>query len=157
MKEYFDEDGHLTDFALNTLIYDEPDELHRLEIAEHLSYCDECIEKYTKMLDTSIISAPNINMAETIMKKIRMRARRIFMNKYATMSVAACIALTLWSSGMFSVDFSESSNSGFDRMYYKTYEITEKTYTITEEISKGLYKIFEGNFNLKGVLNNGKK
>ena len=42
--ERFHTDGHLTDEALAALIRDgRPDELSRLEIAEHLSFCDVCL------------------------------------------------------------------------------------------------------------------
>ena len=41
--EYFRPDGHLTDEALAALVRSEPlDELVRLELAEHLAYCDDC-------------------------------------------------------------------------------------------------------------------
>ena len=39
--ELFRADGHLTEEALRALAENKPlDELHRLEAAEHLSFCD---------------------------------------------------------------------------------------------------------------------
>ena len=40
MLDLFDQNGHLTDEALQALIREEDlDELQRLEISEHLSFC----------------------------------------------------------------------------------------------------------------------
>lgn len=50
MMEAFDRDGCLTDDALLALIRQEPDEMTRLEIAEHLSFCDRCTERYSELL-----------------------------------------------------------------------------------------------------------
>ena len=42
--DIFRHDGHLTDGALAALAAGEPlDEAARLEIAEHLAYCDLCL------------------------------------------------------------------------------------------------------------------
>ena len=44
--EQFDCGGHLTDEVLLCLIREAPmDELARLEIAEHLAYCDICLQR----------------------------------------------------------------------------------------------------------------
>ena len=44
--ELFREDGCLTDEGLDALIHIQLDELGRLEAAEHLSYCDRCLDRY---------------------------------------------------------------------------------------------------------------
>lgn len=44
--ERFRADGHLTDEALLALIrQEEQSELERLEIAEHLAFCDACLQR----------------------------------------------------------------------------------------------------------------
>ena len=48
--DVFREDGHLTDEALTALTQASPEGLARLEIAEHLAFCDLCLERYTAML-----------------------------------------------------------------------------------------------------------
>ena len=56
MNELFNQDGCLTDYALSALIHDKPlDELERLELSEHLSFCDACIERYTAMLCFAVL------------------------------------------------------------------------------------------------------
>ena len=47
----FDKHGHLTEEALRVLTDGGPlTELERLELAEHLSYCDGCLERYAALL-----------------------------------------------------------------------------------------------------------
>ena len=45
--ELFDKNGCLTDEGLQALQAGGLDELGRLETAEHLSYCDKCMDRYT--------------------------------------------------------------------------------------------------------------
>ena len=57
--EIFDRHGHLTDQALEALTGGAPlDELHRLEIAEHLAFCDRCLQRYTERLTDETLLAP---------------------------------------------------------------------------------------------------
>ena len=59
MKPYFDQDGHLTGRAFDDLLHGEPDELARLEIAEHLAFCDHCTERYTaRLCEDELLPAP---------------------------------------------------------------------------------------------------
>ena len=47
----FRPDGHLTDEALAALVRgDALTEMDRLELAEHLAYCDQCLQRYTELL-----------------------------------------------------------------------------------------------------------
>ena len=49
--ELFSNNGHLKDEALLALIQGrELSELERLEISEHLAYCDRCLQRYTELL-----------------------------------------------------------------------------------------------------------
>lgn len=57
--ERFRADGHLTDEALLALIrQEEQSELERLEIAEHLAFCDACLQRYTELLAESPLLTP---------------------------------------------------------------------------------------------------
>lgn len=48
--ELFDKNGCLTDEGLQALQAGGLDELGRLETAEHLAYCDQCMDRYTALL-----------------------------------------------------------------------------------------------------------
>ena len=60
----FRPDGHLTDAALTALVRgDCLEELDRLELAEHLAYCDQCLQRYTELLS----EGPMVTLALTLL------------------------------------------------------------------------------------------
>ena len=58
MTELFLQNGHLSDEGLQALIDGTLDELQRLEAAEHLSFCDECLTRYTALLTGDVLEEP---------------------------------------------------------------------------------------------------
>src|SRR5699024_11729655 len=56
--ELFREDGCLTDEGLQALVGGSLDEWGRLEAAEHLSYCDRCMDRYTALLTGAVLEQP---------------------------------------------------------------------------------------------------
>lgn len=92
----FDQNGHLRDQAIAALVSgDELDALTRLEIAEHLSYCDFCLQRYTDALTGNLLLTPEVSCRHTIWRKIRERTVRILTSRYATAAAAMALALTL--------------------------------------------------------------
>ena len=49
-ENLFDAEGHLTDEGLYALRDGTLDELGSLEAAEHLTFCDYCLLRYTKLV-----------------------------------------------------------------------------------------------------------
>ena len=100
MKKYFRPDGHLTDEALAALVRSEPlDELVRLELAEHLAYCDDCLQRYTDLLAEDALLSPARSCRESLWVRLRMRTLRLVTSRYATAAAAVALALTvLWGS-----------------------------------------------------------
>ena len=99
--EIFRHDGHLTDGALAALVAREPlDETARLEIAEHLAYCDLCLQRYTDALAGAPLLAPERSCRESLWRRIRARTIQIFTSRYAAAVAGVVLALTLvWGSG----------------------------------------------------------
>ena len=96
-----DETGCLTDGALAGLMEGSLDELQRLEVSEHLSYCDACVERYTALLtDGVLLEAPEL-MKQSVLAALRRKAAKVFVNRYFHMAVAASLTLVLWGSGVF--------------------------------------------------------
>lgn len=97
----FRHDGHLTDAALAALVQGEPlEELERLEISEHLAYCDQCLQRYTELLSEDILLTPPQSCRESLLARIRRRAIRLITSRYATAAAAVVLALTLLWGGM---------------------------------------------------------
>lgn len=55
----FRDDGHLTDEALTALAGESLDDLSCLEIAEHLAFCDLCLQRYTLALEPQPLLTPS--------------------------------------------------------------------------------------------------
>ena len=97
----FTENGHLTDEALRATVNETLDEMARLEVAEHLSFCDGCLERYTALLTDDTLRTPATPITAPVLSRLRRRAVGILFNKYTTYAAAACLAMMLWGAGMF--------------------------------------------------------
>lgn len=97
----FREDGHLTDEALCAAVEQVLDEMSRLEVAEHLSFCDGCLERYTALLTDDTLLTPARPIAPPVLSRLRKRAVAVMFNRYTTYGAAACLALMLWGAGVF--------------------------------------------------------
>lgn len=97
----FRDDGHLTDEALAALARgDELDELLRLEAAEHLAFCDLCLQRYTELLEGVELLTPERSCQKSLWVRVRARTLRLVTSRYATAAAAVALALTmLWGSG----------------------------------------------------------
>ena len=107
--EIFQHDGHLTDRALAALVAGESlDETARLEIAEHLAYCDLCLQRYTDALAGAPLLTPEHSCRESLWRRIRARTIQIFTSRYAAAAAGVVLALTLvWGSGYGSIRLPE--------------------------------------------------
>ncbi len=77
--DVFDNHGHLTEQALLALIQEESlEELERLEIAEHLAFCDQCLQRYTELLTDDTLLTPSPVCREGLGRRVRQRLVRMF-------------------------------------------------------------------------------
>ena len=101
--ELFNEGGHLTHEGLQALIDKQLDEMGRLEVAEHLSFCDECLLQYTTMLTDDVLIEPDRPLKEGIMKRLKRRTGKVMWARYGTVAAAACLAVVMWGVGSFAL------------------------------------------------------
>lgn len=100
--ELFDRtSGCLTDEGLQALADGQLDELSRLEAAEHLAFCDACLDRYTALLAGPMIVQPPQDLQKSVWQRIRSQMFRVLTNRYATAAAAVAIAFCLWGSGLF--------------------------------------------------------
>ena len=97
--ELFDQNGCLTEEGLHAVIGGQLDELGRLEAAEHLSYCDKCMDRYTALLTADVLEEPLRSARGAVMGTIWVRLMQNTWGRAAVAAVAAVLALTLWRSG----------------------------------------------------------
>lgn len=96
----FDTAGCLTPSGLEALRDDRLDELGRLEAAEHLTFCDRCLARYTALLESIQLSAPMRDLIPQVQALMRLRTFRIMTNRYVSVAAIA-LALALWRFGLF--------------------------------------------------------
>ena len=65
--ELFREDGCMTDAGFRAMMDGQLDELGRLEAAEHLSYCDQCMDRYTALLTADALETPPRSVQGAVM------------------------------------------------------------------------------------------
>ena len=99
----FSQDGHLTSEGLEALVREELDETARMEAAEHLDFCDLCVERYADLLTEAVEIAPPPELSLTVMVRLRKRLRMVFFNRFTRVSVAAAMAIVIWM-GSFSTE-----------------------------------------------------
>ena len=100
--ELFDRtSGCLTDEGLQALADGQLDELSLLEAAEHLAFCDACLDRYTALLAGPMIVQPPQDLQKPVWQRIRSQMFRVLTNRYATAAAAVAIAFCLWGSGLF--------------------------------------------------------
>ncbi|MBP3510347.1 hypothetical protein [Oscillibacter sp.] len=99
--EIFRHDGHLTGEAFSALVTGAPlDETARLELAEHLAYCDLCLQRYTGAMTGAPLLVPERSCQESLWRQIRARTVQMFTSRYAAAVAGVVLALTLvWGSG----------------------------------------------------------
>ena len=97
--ELFDKNGCLTDEGLQALQAGGLDELGRLETAEHLAYCDKCMDRYTALLTADALETPPHSAHKAVMAAVWVRLMQNTWGRAAVATVAAVLALTMWRAG----------------------------------------------------------
>lgn len=153
-QKYFDTEGHITDRGFQMLIHEELDETPRYELAEHLDFCDRCVERYTDFLVDDSLMVPREEIAPTVMEKLKHRARMVILSRTARVSIAAYLALVIWLGGASRLQFVQPDKENFGETNQKAFSLQQAF----QGANEGLDQIFS-NFNafLRGDHLNGKK
>lgn len=116
-QNLFDDRGHLTGAGLNAMESGSLDELGSLEAAEHLSFCDACLNRYTNWLEAmpQALLRPARDIAPQVQNLLRMRSIRVFTNKYVSIAAAVILAFALWNFGAFNIS-TGAAQRGVDRL-----------------------------------------
>ena len=97
--ELFDAKGCLSEEGLQALVGGQLDETQRMEAAEHLAYCDRCMDRYTALLTADALEMPPHSAHKAVMAAIWVRLMQSTYGRAAVAGVAAVLALTMWRTG----------------------------------------------------------
>ena len=115
----------------------------RLEVSEHLAYCDLCVERYTALLaEETLLEAPEL-MRQGVLAAVRKRAVKVFVNRYFHMAVAASLTLVLWSTGVFSTIRDIPLAPPRAEPEKDTVSISQRLENFTDEVNDGLYGLMD--------------
>ena len=97
-KKLFDAEGHLTDAGLYALKDGTLDDLGALEAAEHLSFCDYCLLRYTALIEAApeAMKQPMRDLIPQVQSLMRLRSFRIMTNRYVSAAAAVVLGFVLW-------------------------------------------------------------
>ena len=98
--ELFDAKGCLSEEGLQALVGGQLDETQRLEAAEHLAYCDRCMDRYTALLTDDVLEQPPRSARGAVMGTIWERRMQNTWGRAAVAAVAAVLALELVNSAI---------------------------------------------------------
>ena len=142
------------------MLSEQLDQLQSLEVSEHLSFCDECLERYTALLcgeisldsdkavepstEQTIVSPPAADhlmepppqLLPSVMKQLAHRSRVFYLHKFTSLAVAASLALVFWTGGIFSNGrLSGAVNSLVNDLHASSQTILEHTGNITQSVN----------------------
>lgn len=162
-EDLFDEDGHLTDRTILAFIHadDEEcavtfDELQRLEIAEHLSFCDACLLRYTEYLSDACLLSPSELTAPAVMRELEKETRQSYFSKWVSMVMAAGFAIFFWIAGVFTPDFAEMDTQFLTDIVDGATVFCEQTVEISTGLTDSMGDLVE-KLNWRGELSHGKE
>lgn len=138
----FDDDGHLFDSSFSLLLNDGSDELQRLEISEHLSFCDACLGKYLEALSQEPLITPMPSQTQVIQEAGKRRGMSLFYRRF-TVVAATFLAMVLWSAGAFTWQYGLMTGNPSGRIHTRTQIIFEQTSQIGEKISEKYNRAME--------------
>ena len=96
-NKLFDAEGHLTDEGLYAIKDGTLDDLGALEAAEHLSFCDYCLLRYTAMIDAApdCMKQPMRDLIPQVQSLMRLRSFRIMTNRYVSAAAAVVLGFVI--------------------------------------------------------------
>ena len=147
----FDRDGHLTAQAFAALQTETLPAESRREIAAHLACCDRCVAAYSDFLSAGPLLAPPAPVAPPVLQALRRRDRRGRLRQWATMAVAACLAIVFWVSGVFTGGLRPPRSEGEEGP-----SLVRQTAAFADQMSQKTGDLMSW-FNLREVFNNEKE
>lgn len=137
--------GHLSPEILQALIANQLKSQERLEVAEHLSECDICLEQYLQ-LQQQVLQQPAVDITDKVMEKVYHKQQSIRFGKYLKAAAAVVLAIGLWNNGMFFQNGKDSTNQMHSKKTMNSilWNISQGMDTIifrfSEDISGGIKK-----------------
>ena len=147
--EIFDEDGHITSYGFQLFINGEPSELERLEISEHLGFCDKCLSEYLLNMQNISLISPIKSVEKDVLKAINKNYRKMFFSRYVMAAVAASVTMVLWFNGVFDIGYVNYKNDQKEISTPRIDRIISNSNKIFDSFTKTANEILENRLDFK--------
>lgn len=139
MNGVFNQDGHISDNGFFLLSKGEPDELTRYEMAEHLDFCDLCVDRYSLLLTgDDMLLAPSDQLPEPVMAMVRRKAIIALTGRVAKVCTAAGLAIVIWCGGLFNGDLVAKGENFSERVSKRGASVSQIASTVSDSIGSWL-------------------
>ncbi len=132
----FNKNGHITQKGLFLLLTEKADEMQRLELSEHLSFCDRCLEEYLKELEKITLLETENSISKNVIKRVKYKTAWLSQKNFGTVVAAACIAMVLWTSGAFSWQMTLQQTQTMERLEHRLERISWKNQNVLHNVSQ---------------------
>lgn len=137
----FDDDGHLSEESFSLLLNDGGDELQRLEISEHLSFCDACLAAYLEKLESQALIAPVVSRVEQIRQSGARRGMSLFYRRF-TVVAATFLAMILWSAGAFSWQY-QLMEENMAKLTRQSHQVLQMENSLEKRITSKYHELID--------------
>ena len=132
----FDQNGHITTKGLFLLITEKADEMQRLELSEHLSFCDRCLEEYLEELEKVTLLESENNISKSVIKRVKYKTAWLSQKRFGTVVAAAGIAMLLWTSGAFSWEMTLQQTQTVGKLEHRLERMSWKSQNMLHDMSQ---------------------
>lgn len=148
MKKLFNDDGHISENGFLALIEEsELPMLPRLELSEHLDFCDICVDRYTGYLMPETLMDPLEETAPVVLKGLKKRFMNILLNRTCRVATAAGLTLVIWMGVIYGGDIGVTSRSFSENAW----QSGESFQQMAGDWSKGIAD-FIGGFSIRSFV-----
>ena len=139
----FNQNGHITAEGFFLLVTEKANEMQRLELSEHLSFCDGCLEQYLKEMEKITLLETEQSIAKRVVKSIKYKTAFLAQKRFGTAVVAACIAMVLWSTGAFSWTAMQRQSDTIESLEQEIQKLSWQNQSILHDVSEKYQQIWQ--------------
>lgn len=139
----FSENGHIAAEGFFLLVTEKANDIQRLELSEHLSFCDGCLEQYLKEIEKITLLETEQSIAKRVIKSIKYKTAFLAQKRFGTAVAAACIAMVLWSTGAFSFTTILNQSDTMESLEQEIQKISWQNQSILHDVSEKYQQIWQ--------------
>lgn len=136
-----DKNGHATQESLRALAEGSLYEAQRLQLAEHLSCCDECMLAFTMLDEAELpLLQPPRELCTSAVRRLWQRRALGVLQRCGIVAAAACFVFAAWRFDFFAKIGTNLENSNVDVLQQITEELSDSLTSWSVRLSQNLQR-----------------